>query len=469
MNLPGATMRPAPKPLRATLVGGNTLADLTASEALKLLAAGEASALDYARACADRIEQFEPRTHAWAWYEREHFLARARVADARIARHRASDGGGLPGALAGVPVGVKDVFNTYDMPTGMGSPILADYTPGNDARVVSNIRLEGGVIAGKTVTAEFAVHTPGPTVNPHDPARTPGTSSSGSAAAVALGMVPLALATQTAGSTIRPASYCGVCGYKPSFGLIPRTAMLKTTDSLDTVGFMARSAEDLALLFEATRVRGHNYPVSEAALNDPARRRIDGRPWRVGLVRAPTNRFEEPVARRGLEQWAERLARAGCALEGFPLPEPFAEAHALHERIYRRALSYYFKTEWQSAAGKFSPRLAAMIEDGLKIVPETYQKALLAQAELARLFDRIVQRVDVLLCLSTAGEAPVGLEAPDPPDSCLIWTLCGAPSLSLPLLAGRNGLPVGAQLVSRRFNDYLLLSFARFVEQLAES
>ena len=446
----------------------DTLADATASEVLVLLAAGEVTALDYARACADRIDALEPRLHAWAWYDREHFEARAGAIDLRIAEHRRTGGEcALPGRLAGVPVGVKDVFNTYDMPTAMGSEIMAGYTPGNDARVVSNVRLEHGIITGKTVTAEFAVHTPGPTVNPHDSSRTPGTSSSGSAAAVASGMVPIALATQTGASTIRPASYCGIYGFKPSYGVIPRTAMLKTTDTLDSVAFMTRCIDDLALIFEVTRVRGHNYPISETALNDPARQIVDARPWRVGLVRAPTDRYEAPAARTALNALADQLATSGCNVTEFTLTDDFREAHDTHERIYSRALAYYFKTEWKNAADKFSPRLAAMIEQGLGIGSDHYMEALDRQRKLAALFESAMSDRDALLCLSAADEAPKGLEAIDSPDNSLIWTLCGAPAISLPLLKGENGLPIGVQLVARRYNDYLLLRFARLIEQLA--
>ena len=225
--------------------------------------------------------------------------------------------------------------------------------------------------------------------------------------------------------------------------------------------------DDLALLFGVVRVRGHNYPVSDAALNDEARQTVAGRPWRVGLVRAATDKHESPAARAALERVAERLAREGCKVEDFVLAGPFEEAHRVHEHIYRRALSYYFKNEWQSAAHKFSPRLAAMIEGGLKIAPETYIEALREQKELAHLFDHEMETRDVLLCLSTACEAPVGLDAPDPPDTCLIWTMVGAPAISLPILSGENGLPVGAQIVARRHNDYLLLRFAKFLEGLA--
>jgi Asp-tRNA(Asn)/Glu-tRNA(Gln) amidotransferase A subunit family amidase len=445
-----------------------TAADLTATEFLAALGRREISVLDYVRACADRIAAREPDLAAWVWYDRARFEEQAAQLDRLLAAAGAA--APLPGSLFGVPVGVKDIFNTHDMPTQMGSPIYAGYKPGNDARVVSNLRRAHAIMAGKTVTAEFAVHHPGPTRNPYDLTRTPGTSSSGSAVAVATSMVPVALASQTAGSIIRPASYCGVFGFKPSFGLVARTGVLKTTDTLDTIGWMARSVDDLALVLETARVRGHNYPVSEAGLADriahaPKAHASEETSWRVGLVEAPVDHHQDPAVRDGLQALARRLESAGATVVPFPLPAPLTRAHDVHQVIYDCVLAYYFKPEWAAKREVFSDRLGEMIERGLSIPLERYQAALAEQVALARAFDAAVQSVDVLLTASTAGEAPVGLDAIDPPDTCLIWTLCGAPSLSLPLLAGSTDLPVGVQAVARRFGDYPLLDFARFLHR----
>lgn len=442
---------------------GNTLADLTACEFLELFRKGKVSALDYAKACSDRIEQFDGEVKAFHRWDRARFEERAALIDTQWADGKRALW------MPGVPVGVKDVFNTYDFPTGMGSAILDNYTPGNDARVVSNIRLEGGLIPGKTVTAEFAVHHPGATVNPHDPGRTPGTSSSGSAAAVATRMVPVGLGTQTAGSTIRPASYCGILGWKPSFGLLPRTAMLKTTDTLDTIGLLARSVDDLELLFEVCRVRGHNYPVSDAALSDPARQTVSKRRWRIGLMQGPKMALEKPAPRAALDALAKALASAGIEIVLYRLPREFDEAHAIHERTYRRALAYYFKLEWAQRPDMFSPILAEMIRDGLEnIPPEDYKRNISVQAGLARLFDRelLDNNLDAVMCLATADEAPVGLDARDIPDHCLIFTMVGASAMTLPLLAGTTGLPVGVQIATRKYSDYKLLALARMMMEI---
>lgn len=453
-------------PVRPLVAGrSNTLASLSAGEFLDRLRRREITALDYATACADVIDLFEPEVRAWAWYSREHFLGKAAKIDEALKAFVSNgrDGQALPGLMTGVPVGVKDIFNTHDMPTAHGSDIFTEYTPGNDARVVFNVRWQGGIVAGKTVTAEFAVHHAGATRNPYDSTRSCGTSSSGSAAAVAVGMVPVALSSQTAGSTIRPASYCGIYGYKPSYGLLPRTAMLKTTDTLDTVGFMARSVQDLELLFEVLRVRGSNYPYVEQAMSDPQRRWHGDRPWRVGVLRGPKSSLESAAAQEGVRRLADALSRSGCQVEEFRLPPEFDQAHDVHETIYRRSLAYYFRLEWASAEQKFSPRMAEMMEAGRQISMERYQAALAEQARLAARFDDEMKRYDVALCPASADEAPVGLNTADPPDHCLIFTMCYAPSMAVPVMSGTTGLPLGAQITSRRFNDYLLFDFAKLL------
>lgn len=439
---------------------GNSLARLTATEFLALLEAGDISAAEYASACADVIDELEPSLSAWAWYDRGRFEELAAQADAELARRRAAGLAGLHGRAAGVPVGIKDIYNTDDMPTSHGSGLFAGYRPGNDARVVTNLRRESAIMAGKTVTAEFAVHTPNGTRNPHDTRRSSGTSSSGSAVAVATAMVPVALASQTAGSIIRPASYCGVLGFKPSYGTIPRTAMLKTTDTLDSVGFMARSVPDLELVFDLLRVRGPNYPVVDAAMNDPARRKPLDRAWRVGVLEGPKSGLVRPTARDSFAAAVARLEASGCEVRAFPLPQSFAVAHDIHETIYRRSLCYYFRMEWESGKHDFSPGLGAMIEGGTKINFTQYEDALRAQASLAREFDALAASFDVVLCPSTADEAPIGLDAPDIADHCLLFTMCHAPALSLPLLRGTTGLPVGLQVAARRFDDHNVLQFA---------
>ena len=436
-------------------------AALTAAEAARAMREGRLRAVELIEACLERIAKHDASLKAWVHLAPEHARQQAREIDARRAK-----GETLP-PLAGLPVGIKDVFNTKDFPTGMGSPIWKDFTPGNDARVVHYLKMAGAVLPGKTVTAEFAVHTPGPTVNPHHLDHSPGTSSSGSAAAVAARMVPLALGTQTAGSVIRPASYCGVHGFKPSFGLVPRTGVLKTADTLDHVGWYGRSADDLALMFDVCRVRGRDYPISDAALKDPARQTRGAGPWRVGVVRGPKWSHAEKYAQDALLAFAHEASRklgSAAAIEEVELPEGFERAHETHTVLYDRCLAYYFKDEFRRPA-LVSPTMQDIVERGNSIALADYKRALEGQAQLAAKLDQHLTRYHVLLGLSTGGEAPVGRESPDRPDNCLVWTLCGAAAASLPVFRGPNGLPFGLQVVARKYSDYLLLDFCRELER----
>jgi len=438
----------------------STLIQLDATEAASLIANGEIRAADLMQACLARIDEIEATIEAWAYLDPDYALAQAQALDERLAD------GEAPQALCGVPVGVKDIFNTKDMPTQMGSPIWKDFTPGNDARVVHYLRMAQALIPGKTVTAEFAVHTPGPTRNPHNPEYMAGTSSTGSAVTVAANMVPVSIGTQTAGSTIRPASYTGVFGYKPSFGLLPRTGMLKTTDSLDTVGMFARTVRDLRLLFDIMRVKGVDYPLSEKHLNNPQRQTKTG-PWKIGLIRGPKWEDAEPYAREDLLTLGKHLdADKDIIVEEITYPPSLNRVHAIHATIYDRTLAYYFKEEFKKET-LVSETMYEIIRRGNQISLEQYTQALEEQAQIAWEFDRflIESQTHILLDLSTGGEALKGLDSVDRPDNCLIWTFCGAPTINLPAFKGPNQLPFGAQIIARRYNDYLLLSFAEYLSE----
>ncbi len=420
---------------------------------------GQFTPVDVARHCIQMQQRTEPTLKAWVSFDGERLLDAAAHTGQRIAA-------GEPlRALEGIPVGVKDIFNTADFPTQMGSPLWDGFTPGNDARAVFNLKRAGGLVPGKTVTAEFAVHTLGKTINPWAPERTPGTSSSGSAVAVAAAVVPVALGTQTAGSIIRPASFTGVWGFKPSFGLIPRTGMLKTTDSLDTVGFFVGHAADLPRTLDALRVHGRDFPLSHAAFEDRARQAAPiGRPWRVAVVRPPVWRHAPDYAVQAFDRWLRQLGGdARYEIVEAELPPDVFESHPVHATIYNRALAYYFKEE-HTRAELVSPVMNALIEAGQKISPASYEAALDRQVGLARQMDRFLRGFDAMLTLSTAGEAPLR-HIEEAPDSALMWTLTQLPSLSAPVFTSPRGLPFGLQLVARRYNDPLLL---RFVDEAIE-
>lgn len=417
------------------------------------LSAYRATPEDVARHCIAMHGRTEAGAQAWVSFDGERLLAAARDTASRLA------GGEPMRPLEAMPLGVKDIINTADFPTQMGSPLWDGFTPGNDARVIFNMKRAGGLVPGKTVTAEFAVHTLGKTINPWDGERTPGTSSSGSAVAVALGVVPAALGTQTAGSIIRPASFCGVWGMKPSFGLIPRTGMLKTTDSLDTVGFFSGHAADLGRVFDALRVHGRDYPLSDRAFSDVTRQAAPmERPWRVAFVQPQVWQHVPEYAKVGMAQWLQRLqADPRFEVVDATLPEDVEECHALHATIYNRALAYYFKDEFKKAE-LVSPVMNALIQAGCGVSPESYASALERQVELARMMDRFMRGFDVMITLSTAGEAPLR-DVEERPDSALMWTLAQLPSLSAPVFKSPRGLPYGLQIVARRYNDPLLLKF----------
>lgn len=438
----------------------NELFSIDATEAVRRIYQKEITVLDLVQSCLDRITKVEPIVDAWAYLASEVALSQARALDSKLAA------GYSPGPLIGIPIGVKDIFNTYDMPTQMGSPIWKNFTPGNDARVVHYLRMADAIILGKTVTAEFAVHTPGPTRNPHNPEYMAGTSSTGSAVAVAANMVPLSIGTQTAGSTIRPASYVGIFGFKPSFGLLPRTAMLKTTDSLDTVGLFSRSIRDLRLLFNVMRVKGVDYPIQTKVFSEPERLVKSGT-WRVALVQGPKWDQAEPYARDRLLAFADDLDNVdNIQVVDFQLPDLLKQVHQIHQIIYDRTLAYYFKEEFKKKT-LVSETMYEIIRHGNEISIGEYKKALNEQVHISQQLEQslIDNEFDILLDLSTGGEALKGLDSVDRPDHCLIWTFCGMPSINLPVFIGPNLLPFGAQIISRRYNDYLLLSFAEHLSE----
>jgi Asp-tRNA(Asn)/Glu-tRNA(Gln) amidotransferase A subunit family amidase len=424
-------------------------------------ASGAIGPVDVAEICISAVNNTEQRVKAWEVFDGDKLLEQAEKSAERIRS-------GKPlRRLEGIPVGIKDIFNTRDFATQMGSPLWRDFEPGNDARAVFNLREAGAVIPGKTVTAEFAVHTLGKTVNPHDGSRNPGTSSSGSAAAVAMGMVPVAVGTQTAASITRPASFCGVYGCKPSFGLIPRTGILKTTDSLDTVGFFSVFLEDLEGLFEVMTVKGNNYPMSHRALSDGVRQeKPHDRPWRVALVDSPVYGDAAEYALEELSKLVNRLADfKEIEIIETKLPACMNKAHHLHKTIYDKTLSYYFREEFENSS-LISPIMNDIIRNGLSIEPEVYRNALKEQTVLISEMDRFMKDYDILVSLATAGEAPLREEV-EKPDSGLMWTMTHLPVVCAPVFTSPGGLPFGLQIGAGKYNDLLLFRFCNLLRDLA--
>ncbi len=420
-------------------------------ELIQDIETGSISFRDMADSTALAIEDKEVDTLAWVCFDLDKLKLEA---DQAFAKYK-SRGSML--AIEGIPFGVKDIFNTSFFPTQMGSPIWKNFTPGNNARVVDSLLLAGGLVAGKTVTAEFAVHALNETRNPHDLSKTPGTSSSGSAAAVATGMVPFALASQTAGSIVRPASFCGVWGMKPSFGMIPRTGVLKTTDSLDTIGFIAAHAKSLRPILDHTRVRGPDYPfVYKNVDARGAYPKSEQLPWRVGFVKTHTWHHAKDYAQQAIGGLANRIGNEkGFDLEEIDWPDELLASHEAHSIIYAKSLAYYFQNEAKMSS-QISPIMSEMIAAGETISLATFSAALRQQESICAKLDRLLAPYDFVLSLGTSSSAPPrGVE--ELPDPSLIWTLGHVPSIAAPMFRCPDDLPFGAQFISRRWNDYLLL------------
>ncbi len=428
-----------------------------AADAARRIREGALSSEELVEACLEQVRREEPRVQAWAFLDETHVLEQARACDQ--ARRR----GAPTGPLHGVPVGIKDTIDTADMPTEDGTALHAGRLPVRDAAVVSMLRQAGAVILGKTVTTELSGYTPGKTRNPRNAAHTPGGSSSGSAAAVACGMVPLALGTQLSGSVIRPASYCGVFGFKPTHGLVPRRGILKQSRALDQVGVFARAVEDLALVTEQivgfdeedpdTRPRAQP-PLTRVALEQPPL------PPRLAFVKTP---WWDNAASDTRAAFAELVEHLGDRVEEFTLPDSAREAWEWHRAIAEADVAFSFEREYDIGRQRLSPLLAAQIERGRQVSALAYQRALARIAVLNQGFDGVFGAFDAILTPAATGTAPEGLASTGDPVFCTLWTLCGMPAISLPLMQGENGLPLGVQLVAARGGDARLLRTANWL------
>lgn len=426
------------------------------SEAAAEIREGRVSAVELATACLDRVAQVEPDVQAFAFIDRDHVLRQAQMLD----DHRAH---GRPiGPLHGVPVAIKDIFDTGDYPTEFGSPIWAGRTPRADAVAVARLRAAGAVIMGKTVTAEFAYFHPGKTRNPHDKERTPGGSSMGSAAAVAAHMVPGAIGTQTNGSTIRPAAYCGVVGFKPTHGLIPRSGALLLSRALDHVGVFARSVEDAGLLAETmagydredldTRPMARPQ-LAAAAVSEPPL------PPRFAFVKQAMWMDADPVTH---EAFAELVDQLGESVVEIDHDASLGRALDLHKTVMEVDMAHNLHRDYEKARDLFSPQLRQLVERARGVSAGDYVAALAGSARLNQSIDDVFDEFDAILTPAAHGEAPRG-EATGNPAFCTAWTYLGTPAVTVPLLRSEAGLPIGVQLVGRRDNDARLLRTAHWL------
>jgi Asp-tRNA(Asn)/Glu-tRNA(Gln) amidotransferase A subunit family amidase len=401
----------------------------------------EFSCEEVARAYLDRIALGEAAIHAWAFVDPDLVLQQARALDRTPAR----------GALHGLPLGVKDVIDTFDMPTQMGSPIYAGYRPVADASCVALARAAGAVIFGKTVTAEFAGTHPGATVNPLDHARTPGGSSSGSAAAVADGMVAVAFGTQTGGSVHRPASYCGVSGFKPTQSAIERTGVKAAAERFDTVGIIAHDFDYIDALFS---VLTNGYSPDAAASRKPAR---------AAICRTPFWPRAQPETMVAVDACVDAFRSAGVEIDELTLPAPFDAIHNARATINAVQRAHALRHEWQVEPGLISDDLAAVIRRGLGISYEVFAQAVRCTEECRASFVTLFGSRDVVIAPCVDGEAPLGLASTGEHHFQSIWTTIDVPTASLPFSRSAAGLPVSVQLVGLPGRDLELLGVARWL------
>ena len=397
------------------------------------------------RAYIEQIQSCEPSVKAWQFFDADMALQSACALDRNSPSSNA--------LLRGVPVGVKDLMDTVDMPTAYGSPIYAGHRPRFDAACVAACRDAGMVVLGKTVTTEFATFQPGVTCNPRAPAdapRTPGGSSSGSAAAVAANMVPLAFGTQTAGSIVRPAAYCGVIGYKPTHGTLPLAGVKPLAPSLDTVGAFARSVDDAAF-FVGALTRVNLDPQRHSAL-------------RVGICQTPHWDLASGDARRVLEHAARQFEKAGAHVHDLVLPASCDALTQAQIQIMAYEAAAAFAPERQRQAEKFSPAFAQLLALGQSLNGADFAAAQLLAMAARRALDAVFESVDVLLAPSAEGEAPAGLGATGNPIFNRLWTLLGNPCVHVPAGTGAHGMPVGVTVIGPRWADALTLSAAHTLE-----
>ena len=411
-------------------------ARLTATQAARQIASGALRPEALLEACLARVALDEARVHAFAFFDAGQ--PRAAVPAA--------------GPLHGLPIGVKDVLDTSDMPSQYGSAIWDGHRPRADAACVAWARAAGAVVMGKTVTTEFATRRPGATANPHNSAHTPGGSSSGSAAGVAAGFFPLAFGTQTAGSIIRPAAYCGVVGYKPSFGTIARLGMKVMSESLDTIGVMARSVADCALFAGA---------VSGRDLGDPDSA-TEARP-RIGICPGPSGAEASPETMALLERAAETLAASGAIIVRRPLPDAYAALASAQPLVMNAESAASMGWELTTRRSGLSDGLLEKLDWGLAQGPAALDAARGVMAQLQSHFDSVMEDVDVLLTPSAQGEAPHGLEWTGDPVFNAPWTALHVPCVTIPVGLGPAGLPLGLQIVAARGQDRAALAWAQWI------
>ena len=432
---------------------------LSANELAAQLREGEISSVEVCSQYIERIGKFEKDVKAWSHFNKKLLLEKAAEAD----EHRIS---GKPlGLLHGLPVAVKDIIGTLDMPTECGTTIRKKMTASQDSEVVNLLKIAGAIIMGKTETTELAYFHPGKTTNPHDYKRTPGGSSSGSAAAVAAYMAPLSIGSQTNGSTIRPASYCGVVGYKPSYGLISRYGILKQSDKLDQVGIFGKSVEDVALLAKVLIKKDLFDP---STIHYSAEEMMDV--CRKGPLFDPKFIFYKTKNWKNLDQESQKsfeifIKTFKKHIEVFDTPSYFDDIPKYHKIIHETDMANNFQLYYKKYKKKLSKEMVSAIERGFKNSATEYAEAIDFMKRSYDSYKEVFEDYHGVLTPASSGVAPKGLGNTGSPEFSTVWTYLGLPSISLPLLTGKNDLPLGIQLIGDKYDDLRFLGVASWVEK----
>jgi len=441
-----------------SLINANLLSACDAREAIET---GLLTSEKLVEACFNRIDELEESIGAWTHLDKQLALEQARQADKFRSRGLAT------GLLHGLPVGIKDIIDTNDYPTENGTVLHEGRQPKQDATLVSLLREAGAIILGKTVTTELAVYSPGKTRNPHNTEHTPGGSSSGSAAAVAAAMVPLAVGTQTNGSLIRPASYCGVYAFKPSFARISRHGVLKQSSHLDTIGVFARDLPDLALIADVL-MRYDSRDAGMTPTAPPCIIKVMAEPVpanpRFAFVRTPKWDQVEESTKDGFRELIDAVNELEKdTIFVVNLPAQLDDIYTHHQNIMEADLAQSFAKEYADGKSKLSTVLREMIERGQKVSPREYQSSVAKIKQYSDAVSEIFEEYDAILTPSTSGPAPVGLTATGSPIFNTIWTFCGNPAINLPILQSPEGLPVGVQIVGEKDDDARLFRSTRWL------
>ena len=440
------------------------LVEMSAAAASAAIDAGEITSQELVKAYIEQIKTHDPTIEAWEHFDPDYALSQAENAD----KFRKT--GQQIGPLHGIPIGVKDIFDTHDMPTEDGTIIHKGRTPADDASSVEQLRQAGAIIMGKTVTTEMAVMHPSRTKNPHNPEYSPGGSSSGSAAAVAANMVPLAIGTQTNGSVIRPASYCGVVGYKPSHGLISRYRVLLQSLHFDHVGVFARDVTDAALLAEQMMAYDKRDPSMKVKMPPKLVATIEQGPLvdpKLVFVKTPV--WDTHADSDVKEGFTEVVDFMGNSVEELDLTHLLEEVPHWHKIIMETDIAKSFNRDYKLHSDKLSDSLREIIERGRKTLAIEYNHAVDHISALNNAMDEIMSEYDAILTPATTGEAPKGFETTGNPIFCTPWSFCGMPAVTLPLMQGSNDMPLGIQLVSAKGDDARLLRTADWLTKKVNS